>query len=108
MGQINKKFRSLSGGNVGHYCLGCQCMHIIYCGSPNPANGARWQFNKKFDLPTFEPSILITADFPPEDGGPEMCHYFIANGRIQYLGDCTHVYAGKTIELPEFPAGYGG
>lgn len=27
---------------------------------------------------------------------------FIRDGQIQFLGDCTHALAGKTVPLPEF------
>jgi len=32
----------------------------------------------------------------------KVCHSFVTDGNIQYLGDCTHELAGQTIELPEF------
>lgn len=31
-----------------------------------------------------------------------VCHSFVRDGQIQYLGDCTHEYAGKTVDLPDF------
>lgn len=31
-----------------------------------------------------------------------ICHSFVRDGQIQYLGDCTHEYAGKTVDLPDF------
>ena len=30
-----------------------------------------------------------------------VCHSFITDGRIQFLGDCTHELKGQTVELPE-------
>ena len=30
------------------------------------------------------------------------CHSFITDGRIQYLGDCTHPLAGQTLDLPNW------
>lgn len=32
--------------------------------------------------------------------GSSVCHYFLRNGQIQYLGDCTHAMRGQTVPLP--------
>jgi len=32
-----------------------------------------------------------------------ICHSFIRDGKIQFLGDCTHALAGQTVDLPELP-----
>jgi hypothetical protein len=29
------------------------------------------------------------------------CHLFITDGKIEYLADCTHELAGKTVEMEE-------
>jgi hypothetical protein len=34
-----------------------------------------------------------------------LCHSFVENGRIRYLSDCTHAYAGQTVELKEIGHG---
>ena len=31
------------------------------------------------------------------------CHTFVTDGRIQFLGDCTHALAGQTVDLPDWP-----
>lgn len=31
----------------------------------------------------------------------KICHSFIKDGMIQFLGDCTHELKGKTVKLPE-------
>lgn len=36
------------------------------------------------------------AKFPPY-----VCHSFVRNGRIEYLGDCTHHLKGQTVDLPD-------
>lgn len=28
-----------------------------------------------------------------------ICHSFVRNGKIEFLSDCTHELAGKTVEL---------
>ena len=65
-----------------------------------------WDFNGNFDLPTFNPSVLSHFDMPEEDGYPAVhfvCHSFVRDGKIQFLGDCTHALAGQTVDLPELP-----
>jgi hypothetical protein len=34
-----------------------------------------------------------------------VCHSFVTDGRIQFLGDCTHALAGQTVDLPEWTGG---
>lgn len=62
-------------------------------------NGSRgWTFDGNLERPTFSPSMLSREPYP---GGVHVCHSFVRNGRIEYLGDCTHAMAGQTIDLPE-------
>lgn len=79
------------------YCPACKTTHHISVG-PKSFWKTVWGFNGDYDKPTFTPSLLVTMDFPD---GQRRCHSFITDGKIQYLGDCTHEMAGKTIELPE-------
>ena len=32
----------------------------------------------------------------------DICHSFVTDGRIQFLGDCTHKLAGQTVDLPDW------
>ncbi len=90
-------------------CLG----HIIECPACghghffNNAHGAlqhprkqNWDFNGNLESPSFTPSMLVTV--PPMNGKPkQICHSFVTDGQIRFLNDCTHKYAGQTLELPE-------
>lgn len=95
-------------GIIAIMCPGCGCQHELYTKMPL-SNGAKWSFNGDFDKPTFSPSLLIRTgkyvnpDFDDEGipGLSVRCHSFIRDGRIQFLSDCTHALAGKTVELPE-------
>jgi hypothetical protein len=51
----------------------------------------------------FTPSILCKVEFTHLDRPTKICHSFITDGKIQFLSDCTHSFAGKTVELPELP-----
>lgn len=84
-----------------------------------------WGFNGDFDRPTFTPSVLtrhghyvkgltgpdpegcacnFSERYPDEEPYHwpcGVCHSFVTDGRIQYLGDCTHALANQTVDLPE-------
>lgn len=59
-----------------------------------------WQFNGDTENPTFTPSIKETHPRPDK---PEWCnHYVITDGKVAYCGDCTHEFAGQTLDLLEW------
>lgn len=96
---------------VSFQCPGCKLNHTLYTQStPADLPGPRWHFNGDYQRPTMQPSIKATGGFPnsdPEsDGWDEkaICHSFVTDGRIQFLGDCTHALAGQTVDLPEMVA----
>lgn len=67
-------------------------------------SGKPWGFNGNLELPTFTPSVLGRWDEWQGDGVPaksHVCHSFVRNGRIEFLGDCTHALAGQTVDLPD-------
>lgn len=68
-------------------CRGCGHVHAM---APHVHS-----FNNDFDKPTFSPSLL--QNFNPD----KVCHSFVTNGKIQYLGDCFHELKNQTIDLPE-------
>ena len=74
------------------YCPGCEGVHVIRLAGPKA-----WQWNGKLDKPTFSPSYLAGK------GTDRVCHSFITDGKIQFLGDCHHALKGQTVELPEWP-----
>lgn len=76
-----------------HYCLGCKSYHGIWTEVPN-IKGAKWRFTGDLEKPTFSPSISISKG----ENHPK-CHYFIKDGKIEYLNDCTHELKGQTIEM---------
>ena len=85
---------------IRFYCPGCKTHHHIQHGSDM---GPNWGWNGSLEKPTFTPSVLVT--YPGPDAGkdgapPAVCHSFVTDGRIQYLGDCTHAMAGQTVDLP--------
>lgn len=71
--------------------------------SPHYERGPQWSFNGDLERPTLSPSILSRYEWGPERS-PVVCHSFVADGRIQFLGDCTHSLAGQTVDLRETEA----
>lgn len=79
-----------SPGKYLFFCPGCQTGHMI---NTNPANG--WPCHRltgTLDKPTVRASVLAPTRVP-------RCHSFITEGRIEFLNDCTHELAGRTVEL---------
>lgn len=115
-------------GAVWFFCPGCNGPHSIKVNSPNTP-GPNWSYNGNPDSPTFTPSVLARTTGAP-DGRSVMtdeearehdaicremglealfasrfgkvCHSFVTDGRIQYLGDCTHNLANQTVDLPDW------
>jgi hypothetical protein len=74
-------------------CPGCLNCHGVTIAPPN----AKWTFNGSLDRPTFAPSLLCNKDDPAN-----RCHLFLRDGKIEYLADCHHALAGKTVECPDW------
>lgn len=109
MGAFTKVSSVLAVANGNHYaffCQGCGYVHVLPTG---PGDGARWGFNGNADKPTFTPSVLVRTGqgIDPklgwEEGDlPRICHSFVTDGKIQFLNDCDHKYAGETLDLPDW------
>lgn len=89
--------------NIYHafWCPGCKHAHLY---------GDTWKFNGDFEKPTFKPSLLIFIPEHIEDGKKlpreTICHLFLTDGKIQFLGDCGHELKGQTVDLSEWPNNY--
>ena len=112
MGAISAVLRSLECGRLAFWCPGCNRSHQVAVGDgPSP----RWDWNGNAERPTFQPSVLVQGVQPLTDdehaaymrdgtlpeARPFRCHSFITDGQIQFLDDCTHELAGRTVPLPE-------
>lgn len=93
--------RNEKQGNFYAYLIKCPA-----CKSPHVIDG-RWKFNNNYDKPTFTPSLKVSHPAHPEDNIKEfICHSFITDGKIQFLGDCTHELKNSIVELPEIDEDY--
>jgi hypothetical protein len=119
MADLAKKW--VGGGREGlhFWCPGCDEVHQI---TTSPGG---WGWNGSLDKPTFTPSVLVTSghyaqgsrsqatgechcNFEARTGQTTnfkcgVCHSFVTDGRIQFLGDCTHALANQTVDLPPWP-----
>ncbi|WP_425618061.1 DUF6527 family protein [Anatilimnocola sp. NA78] len=60
------------------------------------AGTGNWTWNGSVDSPTLKPSILTRSG---HENKPIVCHTFVNDGLVQFLGDCTHELAGQTVPL---------
>lgn len=90
------------------FCPGCGHHHMYY--TKNPNGRPVWAFNGDVNSPTFTPSLLnqwgthADPNWQPPDNKPGWsgtCHLYVTNGQIEYLRDCTHHLAGKTVPMED-------
>lgn len=96
MAALSKYLRSAEGGRLHFWCPGCGMIHGIQTGK---GPGPRWTWNEDAEKPTFAPSVLVQWE-QGDRYEKRLCHSFVRNGQIQFLGDCTHALAGQTVDLP--------
>ena len=113
MNQVSRFLRR-GEGRYYHWCPACLEMHQL----PDS-----WTFNGDLSKPTFQPSFKHTGLMRNKDANgkwigegrdawlydaegkpiPEVCHYILTDGILNFCGDCTHAFAGKSVPLPELP-----
>lgn len=96
--------KSETNDRVVFHCPGCKRGHYAQV-AVKSGDGPVWDWNKSLDKPTFSPSILVQYNGPDAgvNGAPQaVCHSFVKDGQIQFLSDCTHELAGKTVPLEKF------
>jgi hypothetical protein len=110
---ILRRVRGFDGSPYGYRfdCPGCGTPHVI----PTKPRPDGWDFDGDESAPTFSPSILVHEVRVPADADPARvaaplkpgdvysprCHSFVRGGRIEFLSDCGHALAGRTVPLPE-------
>ncbi len=96
-GSSFRKFEHSNGiVDIVFDCPGCNFPHSFrVAGIPSP-----WIWNGDLDRASFSPSLLVRFGDGP---GDKRCHSFVSGGRIQFLADCTHSLAGKTVDVPFIP-----
>ena len=80
-------------GMIYFKCPACDIHHgVLVMGTKEPV----WQWDENVESPTITPSIRARSY---DKKGETCCHLFITNGKIQFLGDCTHSLAGQTVNM---------
>lgn len=91
------KLHKSSPGNFAYHCPGCGYAHLISTieetAHVNP-DGTKpvWGWNGSMDFPTFTPSVLVV----------DLCHHFVTNGMLDFLGDSKHALAGQHVPIPDW------
>lgn len=99
------RVRPIDGGkSLWFSCPGCGENHGITVAGEGVAHPC-WTWNGDFENPTLSPSVLARGfkfTSPTDDTQiPYVCHSFVRDGMIQFLGDCTHALVGQTVPLPD-------
>lgn len=93
--------RSWKGGSPSqagftYWCPGCNEPHQVRTEGLPP----RWGWNGSLDSPTFTPSIRVTY----YDG--RICHCFVKEGYIEFLGDSFHNLKDTTVKMVDITNGW--
>lgn len=80
------------------FCPACQQAHVVRV----PPHPHAWAYDGNEVSPTFHPSIKVSGQHP-ETGEPTVCHSYLRQGQFEYLADCTHAMAGRSMPLPAMP-----
>lgn len=99
MSETARAYR-VNESQVAIWCPGCHTAHVL---------DGRWIFNGDYERPTFSPSLKCwhpRGDGEDSDVPAYVCHTCITDGRIQFLGDCTHSLANQTVDIPPW-RGFG-
>jgi len=108
---MSRILRKATGGRLIWWCPGCNRAHavrITALSDPAEDFGPGWSWNADTEQPTFAPSVLVTyngADAGQDSAPPAVCHSFVQEGQMKFLGDCTHALAGQTVPIPPWPTG---
>lgn len=73
-----------------------QTLPVITKGSR--VNTPCWTWNGSTDKPTLKPSVSVEGYCGDEDTDFK-CHSWVTDGKVQFLSDCTHNLANKTVDL---------
>ena len=72
------------------WCPGCEYGHHLTTGPDG------WKWNGDMVKPTVRPSLLINA---AGLGPSPRCHFFMKDGQLQFLNDCTHSLKALTVDM---------
>lgn len=106
--------RTIGNHGLAFHCPGCGHAHAFYVHGSSYQH--IWEWNGEYERPTFRPSLLMHGErwVPPvthenyeqwqrapwpQQKVEWVCHLFVTDGKIQFLGDCSHELRGQTIAM---------
>lgn len=136
MGQLSPKLRNSIDNGLSFWCPGCNGPHRIQHGAGagprwgwngdserpvfTPSVLVTWTEPANIGNPEAMKQDLAEAQCRRDAGeqnvrvpqADKVCHSFVGcngaqPGQIIFLGDSTHAMAGQTVELADWPAGWG-
>ena len=87
-----------SDGIIAYPCPGCGEFH----GLNIPGHPSKWYWNGDKDKPSISPSVLRKSGPLPNGSYKTICHHFVKEGKLEFLGDCTHELKGQTVEMENY------
>ncbi len=104
MGKKLLKFAERPGSDEESYmfqCPGCGCGHRVTTKrDSNEPKSPLWTWNGSLEKPTFNPSILTWTVI--NDERKNICHSYVIDGQIRFLGDCHHELKNQVVDLPDW------
>ncbi len=112
-----QSIKNLNGQNYDvlvFWCPGCEYTgingetgggaHMLPITDPGD-DRTQWVFSGTEESPTLSPSILSNTPFRRinDEIVPLVCHSFMRDGALEFLGDSTHKFANQTVPLPPLP-----
>ena len=94
---VDKSKRVDNAPDYVFICPGCGHGHGLYVTHPNEI-GHKWSFDGDMEKPTISPSINSKWNY---NNIQHVCHFFVKQGKIQFLGDCTHELKGQTVDMED-------
>lgn len=85
------------------WCPACSDLHWVSVDRPDWTG---WRWNGDEEDPTFNPSLRVWRYY--EVAGKrlvDVCHFFVRDGVIEYLDDCTHRMKNQSVAMVDIPAG---
>lgn len=83
---LKKLIKKSTYGTYHFWCPGCGTIHSL---------GDKYKVSWDNKKPTVTPGIYLKIE-------DRICHSFITGGKIQYLGDCTHILKDRLIPMEGF------
>ena len=90
-------------GTYTFECPGCCCAHFIRT-KPDPELPGKevWTWNGDVDKPTVTPSLHVFYPRSGQTPQKTLCHLFITEGKLRFLGDCDHELKGQVVPMLEW------